>query len=102
MVDFESKLKINHLSNIMKVSNKISPLLNNIYKEEYISKLCESNKKIISIRCQNKKCYKIFLDANDYEIVNIKKDNQTKINPNKFNMNIKCKECNFISAIKLV
>lgn len=101
MADYESKLKINHLSNIIKYTNNINPILNSIYKEEYVQKMKEHNKKIVSIRCQNKKCYKIFIDSNDYEIVNIKKENKRKRHENKFKMNVKCNKCNFISTIKL-
>ena len=101
MTDYESKLKINHLSNILKIVDKICPLLNNIYKEEYYQKIKEQNKKIISLRCQNKKCNKVFIDSEDYEITKIKKENRRKRNNNKFKMNLKCKKCNYISIIKL-
>ena len=101
MTDYELKLKINHLSNIINVSSKISPILNNIYKEEYIQKVKEHNKKIIYVRCHNKNCHKIFVDSGDYEIINIKKENKKKRHVDKFKMNVKCNKCNFISTIKL-
>ena len=92
MTDTESKLKLNYLSNIIKYSKTINPTLNNIYKEEYYSKLLENNnKKIIIIRCKNPKCNKIFLDSKDYEIdINIKKQNRKKLLITK----IKCNACN--------
>ena len=101
MTDYESKLKLNHLLKIISYSDKISPLLTRIYKEEYFSKLANNNKNIVSVRCQNKKCSKIFIDSNDYEIINIKKDKNLKKNENKFKMNVKCNSCNHISSIKL-
>ena len=104
MTDYESKLKINHLSNIIKFTNEInhiSPILTNIYKEEYYQKIQENNKKIISLRCKNKKCYKIFIDPNDYEVVNIEKENKRKRHANKFTMKVKCNKCNYISKVKL-
>ena len=101
MTDYESKLKTDLLSKIVELSSKINPLLNNIYKEEYYSKLKEDNKKMISLRCQNKNCYQIFMDSSDYEIINTKKDNKRKKQDNKFKMNVKCNKCNFLSSFEL-
>ena len=101
MTDYESKLKLNHIENIVKASNGLNTLLNNIYKEEYYKKVKEYDKKIVSVRCLNKKCNKIFFESNDYEIVNIKKENKRKRNGNKFKMIIKCNKCNYISTINL-
>ena len=32
LIDYETKLKTSHLSNIVELSSKINPILNNIYK----------------------------------------------------------------------
>ena len=102
MTDYETKLKTDHLSKIVELSSKINPILNNIYKEEYFAKLKENNKKMILLRCKNKNCYHIFMDSNDYEIVNTKKENKKKKFDNKFKMNVKCKKCNYISSFDLI
>ena len=101
MTDYETKLKTSYLSKIVELSSKINPLLNNIYKEEYYSKLKDSDKKMILLRCKNKNCYQIFMDSNDYEIVNTKKENKRKKQDNNFKMNIKCNKCKFVSSFKL-
>ena len=101
MTDYESKLKMKYLSDIINFSAKINPLLNNIYKEEYYSKLKEQNKKMISLRCKNKSCYQIFINSDDYEIINTKKEKIKNKQDNKFKMNIKCNKCNFISSFDL-
>ena len=101
MTDFESKLKTDHLLNIVELSSKINPLLSKIYKEEYYVKLKEKNKKMIMLRCENKNCYEIFMNSDDYEIINTKKESKRKKLDNKFKMNIKCKKCNFISSFDL-
>ena len=101
MTDYESKLKTDLLSKMVELSSKINPLLNNIYKEEYFSKLKENNKKMILLRCQNKNCFQIFMDSGDYEIANTKKENKRKKQDNNFKMNIKCNKCKFVSSFKL-
>ena len=101
MTDFESKLKTDLLLNIVELSSKINPLLNTIYKEEYYAKLKENNKKMILLRCKNKNCYQLFMDSSDYEIINTKKENKRKKLDNKFNMNIRCNKCNFVSSFNL-
>ena len=102
MTDYESKIKTSFLSKIVELSSKINPLLNNIYKEEYYSILKETNKKMISLRCKNNNCNKIFIDSNDYQIINKKKENKRKMKDNKYKMNIKCNKCNFISSFDLI
>ena len=102
MTDYESKLKTSYLSKIVELSSKINPLLNNIYKEEYYSKMKDINKKMILLRCQNSNCYKIFMDSNDYTIINIKKENKRKMKNNEFKMNIKCNKCNCISSFDII
>ena len=101
MTDYESKLRTNILSNLVEISSKINPLLNNIYKEEYHAKLKENNKKMILLRCKNKYCYQLFLNPDDYQIINTKKDKNRKKQDNKFKMNVKCNKCNHVSSFDL-
>ena len=102
MTDYETKLKTSHLSNIVELSSKINPILNNIYKEEYYTKLKENNKKMILLRCKNKTCYQLFMNTDDFEIINTKKENKGKNKNNVFKMNIKCNKCNFVSTFDLL
>ena len=102
MTDYETKLKTSYLSKIVELSSKINPLLNNIYKEEYYSKLKDSDKKMILLRCKNNNCYKIFMNSNDYTIINTKKENERKMKNNEFKMNIKCNKCNCISSFDII
>ena len=102
MTDYESKLKTAHLSNIVELSSKINPILNNIYKEEYFSKLKENDKKMKLLRCKNKTCYQLFMNSNDFEIINTKKENKGKNKDNIFKMNIKCNKCNSVSSFDLL
>ena len=100
MTHYESKLKLNHLSNIMKISSGINTLLNDIYKEEYYKNKKENENKIVSVRCNSKNCNNTFIITNGYEIVSIKKEKR-KNHGIQFKMYIKCKKCNYISTINL-
>ena len=102
MSDYESKLKMTFLSKRVELSSKLNPLLNNIYKEEYYSKMKDINKKMILLRCQNSNCYKIFMDSNDYQIMSTKKENKRKKRDNKFKINVKCNKCNSISSFDII
>ena len=101
MTDYETKLNMNYLSKIINFSSTINPLLNNIYKEEYYEKLKEQNKKMISLRCKNKICYQIFMNSDDYEIINSQKEKRRKKQDNKYKMNIKCNKCKYVSSFDL-